>query len=169
MVEERMVMIGIIEEEMMVMIGIIGEMMVMGRRNDGNDRKYSIINDGNDRETYGRKNDRSRERGNTGRESYDRTNRENENIGIESYDRTNGDNENNGIESYDRRSDRPKTGDRNRREVICFNCQEKGHMAYQCRKDKGNESGNRNAQGNSGTSDRGGNQGNRRQKKDNRP
>uniref|UniRef100_A0A2C9L351 CCHC-type domain-containing protein n=1 Tax=Biomphalaria glabrata TaxID=6526 RepID=A0A2C9L351_BIOGL len=70
---------------------------------------------------------------------------------------------------YDRRIDRPKAGDRNLRDVTCFNCQEKGHMAYQCRKHRGNGAGNGNTQDNSGNSDRRGNQGNRRQERDNRP
>uniref|UniRef100_A0A2C9LR33 CCHC-type domain-containing protein n=1 Tax=Biomphalaria glabrata TaxID=6526 RepID=A0A2C9LR33_BIOGL len=117
---------------------------------------YVKGNDGNDRD-YGRRNDRSRERGNNGRDSYD---------GIK--DRS-WENENNGRESYDRRIDRPKAVDRNFRDVTCFNCQEKGHMAYQCKKHRGNGAGNRNAQGNSGTSDRRGNQENRRQERDNRP
>ncbi|XP_055874468.1 uncharacterized protein LOC129924253 isoform X3 [Biomphalaria glabrata] len=117
---------------------------------------YVKRNDVSDRD-YCRRNDRSRERGNNGRDSYD---------GIK--DRS-WENENKGRESYDRRIDRPKADDRNFRDVTCFNCQEKGHMAYQCKKHRGNGAGNRNAQGNSGTSDRRGNRENRRQERDNRP
>uniref|UniRef100_A0A2C9KNS9 CCHC-type domain-containing protein n=1 Tax=Biomphalaria glabrata TaxID=6526 RepID=A0A2C9KNS9_BIOGL len=113
--------------------------------NDSNDMDYGRRNNVSDRDTYGRRNDRSRERGNNGGDSYG-------SIRNRSWG-----NENNGRESYDRKIDIPKAGDRNLKDVTCFNCQEKGHMAYQCKKHKGNGAGNRNAQGYSGTSDRGGN------------